>query len=313
MGSHFVRAARERNLAVIVLDDLSTGHATAVPSDVTLLRCDIGDMQLVARALRDHKVTAVVHFAGLIQVGESVQKPAKYFDVNVSRSLALLECVLREGVGSFVFSSSASVYAASDEALREDSALAPVSPYGMSKLAIEHALRAYGNAYGLKWAALRYFNAAGAHPDGTLRETHHPETHLIPNALDAAFGKTPPLTVFGNDYPTEDGTCIRDYVHVCDLADAHIAALRVLASDQTVGVVNLGSEHGFSVREVLHACELVLGRSVPHTFGARRAGDSPRLVADAGLAHRALGWLPQRSSLMNIVDDAARSRGTRER
>jgi len=269
---------------------------------------DVADASLVRRLLAEHAISAVVHFAGKIQVSESVANPALYFHANVTKTLALLDAVRHDGPRAFLFSSSAAVYGnTSVTALPETTPAAPHSPYGMSKLAVELALSAYAHAYGLHWGALRYFNAAGAHPSGRLRESHEPETHLIPLAVDAAFGRHPRLTVYGTDYATPDGTCVRDYVHVCDLADAHLSALNVLAR-ASIGAVNLGNGAGYSVQDVLACCERVLGRPVPRQIGPRRDGDPAVLVADSTVARTVLGWVPKRSSLELIVEDVARSR-----
>jgi UDP-glucose-4-epimerase GalE len=308
IGSHFVRAAVDQGYSVVVLDDLSTGSAMAVPTGVPLIRADIADQDLIRDTLRTHAIEAVAHFASKIAVGESVTDPRSYFASNVVKSLALLDAIVDARIDTFLFSSSAAVYGTSDQVLSEDAPLAPASPYGMTKLAVEHALASYGDAYGIRWAALRYFNAAGAHPDGSLREAHEPETHLIPRALDAALGRRPPLTVFGTDYTTRDGTCVRDYVHVCDIADAHLAAIDALRAGTTVGAANLGTGNGFTVKEVLDACERALGASVPHQFGPRRPGDPAMLVADAGRARRVLGWRPKRGDLATIIEDALGSR-----
>jgi UDP-glucose 4-epimerase len=309
VGSHFVRAARDAGRRVVVLDDLSGGPPAPLPEGVPLVRGDVGDRTLLRLLLRERRITTIVHFAGKIQVGESVKMPGLYFDVNLIRSLSLLEAAREAGVMHFIFSSSAAVYGTPDRVpIPETAAERPVNPYGATKLALEHALRGYGVAHGLRWAALRYFNAAGAHPDGTLREAHQPETHLVPLAIDAALGAGPQLTVFGSDYPTEDGTCVRDYIHVCDLVSAHLSALEALEAGREVGAVNLGSGRGFSVREVLDATAQVLKRPVPHSLGPRRAGDPAELVADPSRARDLLGWTPERSSLHAIVEDAARSR-----
>lgn len=317
VGSHFVRAACEAGRQVVILDDLS-GMGVAdcdpqpdipLPDGAVLVRGDIGDENLVRSICRDHAVSALVHFAGKIQVGESVQKPELYFDVNMARSLRLIETVRQSGVTDLVFSSTAAVYGEPVTVpIPEHSATVPVNPYGFSKLAFEWVLRSYAVAHGLRFAALRYFNAAGAHPDGTLVERHEPETHLIPLVIDAARGKRPPLTLFGTDYPTPDGTCVRDYVHVSDLASAHLLALDKLAQGQSLGALNLGTGQGYSVAQVLKAAADVLGKPVPHTVGPRRAGDPPSLVADSQAAKTRLGWNPQRSDLRTLIEDAARSR-----
>ena len=307
VGSHFARAAVESGSRVVVLDDLSGGPMPAL-AGIDFVRGDIADRAMVRATLATHRVTAVAHFAGKIQVAESVTQPALYFEHNVVRTLALLD-VVREHVGTFLFSSSAAVYGVPHQMpIAETAPLAPINPYGASKLAIEHALEAYGIAYGLHWAALRYFNAAGAHPDGTLHEAHDPETHLIPLVIDAALRRRPPLTVHGNDYSTPDGTCIRDYVHVCDLARAHLAALDALDAGTAVAATNLASGRGFSVFEGIAEAERVLGKPVPVTIGARRVGDPDRLLATGERAAEVLGWRPEYSDLTTLIEDAARAR-----
>jgi UDP-glucose-4-epimerase GalE len=315
VGSHFVRAACDAGLEVVVLDDLSGfGAAGArpplpLPKAARFVEGDIGDAARVAALCSEHSVSALVHFAGKIQVGESVRVPELYFDVNLARSLRLLDAVLAAGVRQVVFSSTAAVYGAPERVpIRESARTEPVNPYGRSKLAFEWVLRSYETAHGLRWAAPRYFNAAGAHPDGTLREQHEPETHLIPLVLDAGLSRRPPLSVFGTDYPTPDGTCVRDYIHVMDLASAHLLALQKLAAGEVVGPCNLGTGSGYSVREVLEAAREVLGQPVPHVFGPRREGDPPELVADPGLAGQRLGWKAERSDLRVLIEDALRSR-----
>jgi UDP-glucose 4-epimerase len=309
VGSHFAREAHAAGSRVIILDDLSAGPLPTLPTDIEFVRGDIGDRALVARLVKAHRVTAIAHFAGKIQVGESVVNPALYFEHNLVRTLALLDVVLAEGPDTFVFSSTAAVYGAPTEIpILETATLAPINPYGSSKLAVEHALAAYGSAHGLKWAALRYFNAAGAHPDGTLREAHEPETHLIPLVIDAARGRRGPITIFGTDYPTRDGTCVRDYVHVCDLAVAHLRALDALDRGVAVGATNLGCGTGMTVREVLDAAARVVGRDIPHVIGTRRAGDPPILLASNERARELLGWQPDRSALEPMLEDVDRSR-----
>ena len=307
VGSHFARAALEAGSHVVILDDLSAGAYPTLPAAIAIVRGDIGDRALVLRLLGEHRITAVAHFAGKIQVGESIAKPDYYREHNVTRALALLETV-REHVRAFLFSSSAAVYGTPQETpIVETADLAPINPYGETKLEFERALHATGASHGLAWAALRYFNAAGAHPDGTLRENHEPETHLIPLVIDAGLGRRGALTIFGDDYPTPDGTCIRDYVHVSDLADAHLAALKVLDRG-TAGAINLGSASGFSVREVIAAASSVIGRAIPVEIGPRRTGDPPVLVASNARAAEILGWRPRRSQIDTILEDALRSR-----
>jgi UDP-glucose-4-epimerase GalE len=308
VGSHVVRAACDAGSRVVVLDDLSGGPLPRLPASARFVRGDIADRALVAQLLDHERIAAVVHCAGKISVAESITNPARYFETNVTKTLALLDAVVRAGVRPIVFSSSAAVYGDTGaQPIPETAPVAPVNPYGATKVAVEHALAAYGAAYGLPWAALRYFNAAGAHPDGTLREAHAPETHLIPLVVDAATSRGRPLTIFGDDYPTPDGTCIRDYVHVCDLADAHLAALGVLARGP-VGAINLGSGRGYSVREVIDSCARVVGRAVPNTVAGRRPGDAPALVASIDRARAVLGWTPRHDTLELIVEDAVRSR-----
>jgi UDP-glucose-4-epimerase GalE len=309
VGSHFVRAAVDAGRAVVVLDDFSGGGPAAPPANTPLIVGDIGDVATVRQICATYRVGAVAHFAGKIQVGESVLHPDTYFDVNLVRSLALLNAVREAGVTACLFSSTAAVYGTPAAVpIPEAARCEPVNAYGASKLAFELALEAWSVAFDLRWAALRYFNAAGAHPDGTLRESHNPETHLIPLAIDAALGTRPPLTIYGGDYDTEDGTCMRDYIHVNDLASAHLLALARLEQGQTLGPINLGTGRGRSVREVIDATARVVGRPVPYTIGARRAGDPARLVADPTRARSVLAWRPARSELTTIVEDAARAR-----
>jgi UDP-glucose-4-epimerase GalE len=310
IGAHTARMALEAGSRVVVLDDLSGAPDwPELPAEIERVRGDIADRALVARLIDEHRVTSILHFAGKICVGESVRDPARYFEHNITRSLALLDVVREVGPKAFVFSSTAAVYGDPKKTpIVETARYAPVNPYGATKLAVEHALASYGTAYGIAWGILRYFNAAGAHPDGTLREAHDPETHLIPLAIDAALGRRPPLTVFGDDYPTKDGTCIRDYFHVCDLARAHLDALDAIDAGKEIGAVNLGSGREHTVREVLAAVECATGREVPYEVGPRRAGDPAVLVANSTLARQVLGWRPEREEIGTIVEDALRSR-----
>jgi UDP-glucose 4-epimerase len=287
--------------AVVVVDDLSSGHRDAVPSGVPFVHADVRDAAAVGRALEEHHVEAVFHFASRIQVGESVRDPRLYYRDNLAAGIALLETLLDHEVRAFVLSSTAAVYG-DPRYLPIDEAhpTAPVNPYGATKLALEWVLASYSAAYGLKYAALRYFNASGA-GDG-LSERHDPETHLIPLVLDAAMGARPSLTVFGDDYDTPDGTCVRDYIHVADLARAHLLALAACAGGQHQ-VYNLGSGSGFSNREVLAACRDVTGRDIPATMAPRRPGDPAVLVASSARIRASLGWRPARS-LTDMVADA---------
>ncbi len=287
---------------VVVLDDLSTGHASAVTPPATLVRGNVSDGPLVARLCRDEGLGAAIHLAGFSLVGESCEQPAKYYANNVVHGLALLEAIRAAGVRRFVFSSSAAVYGEPASCpITEDASPAPTNPYGETKLAIEKALASYRRAYGVKSYALRYFNAAGA----TARngEQHSPETHLIPIVLATASGARKSVTVFGDDYPTEDGTCLRDYVHVADLARAHVLALVALRS-RPGGEVNLGSGTGFSVARVIAAARRVTGKEIRVERGARRPGDPAALVASADRARSELGWRPERQDLETIIEDA---------
>jgi UDP-glucose 4-epimerase len=309
VGSHFVWAAHRAGREVVVFDDRSAKTNPVLPDGVEVVEGDIGDSNALADLFAKRQIKAIVHFAGLIQVGESVRKPEIYFDVNLVRALSLLEAARRANIRQIVFSSTAAVYGEPEVVpIAESVAKRPVNPYGASKLAFEYALEAYQHAHDLHWAALRYFNAAGADSSGTLKESHDPETHLIPLVVDAALGRRPPLTIFGDDYPTDDGTCIRDYIHVSDLADAHILALDRLRDGEVLGAMNLGTGRGRSVREVIEAARAVVGAEVPHAIGARRAGDPAALVADATRAQEVLGWSPKRSELGAIVEDTLRSR-----
>lgn len=312
IGSHFLRTLVDHDAHAVVVDDLSAGHADAVPDGIPLVRCAVGDRTAMRDVLKTHRPDAVVDFAGLIQVGESVRHPDRYYGVNVVQTLALLDEMLQAGVGTFVFSSTAAVYG--DPAyvpIDEEHPKRPINPYGATKRVVETAALDYARAFGLKVACLRYFNAAGAHPDGTLAERHDPETHLIPLTIDAGLGRRDPLTVFGDDWDTDDGTCVRDYIHVVDLAEAHWLALEKLREGHGPLLLNLGTGSGFSVREVIDAVGEVLGTPVPHTLGPRREGDPPRLVAAVKRANEVLGWKAVRSDLKTIVEDAVRSRTSR--
>jgi UDP-glucose-4-epimerase GalE len=309
VGSHFARRAVDAGREVVVLDDLSGGQPAKLPRSIDIVVGDIGDTALVRRICRERRVGAVAHFAGKIQVGESVRRPEEYFDVNLVRTLRLLAAIRDAGVEHCLFSSTAAVYGTPTKVpIPETARREPVNAYGATKLAIELVLDAWATAYQTRWAALRYFNAAGAHADGSLRESHHPETHLIPLAIDAALGLGAPLTIFGTDYPTPDGTCVRDYIHVQDLAHAHLLALAELETRGSVGAVNLGTGRGYSVREILDATSAIVSRDVPSSIGARRDGDPPSLVADPSRAVELLRWTPRSSDLTTIVEDALRSR-----
>jgi UDP-arabinose 4-epimerase len=304
IGSHTAKLLAEAGHPPIVFDNLSSGHRWALRWG-TFEEGDLADPASIAAVLRRHEVEAVIQFAALIQVGESVREPRKYFRGNLVNTLNLLDAMVDAGVRNIVFSSTAAVYGDPIQVpIPEDHPLAPVSPYGDTKLAVEQVLRRYETAYGLRSAILRYFNAAGADPSGEIGEAHPEESHLIPLAIDAALGRRPPLQIFGTDYPTPDGTAVRDYVHVVDLAQAHRLALDHLAAGKPSFVANVGTGQGHSVREVIAAVEQVSGRQVPHAFAPRRAGDAPVLVADPARIQGLLGWRPGRPALDQIVADA---------
>ncbi len=303
IGSHMVRVLARAGHEVTIVDDLSTGHEDTLPSGVRFAKLDIRDPAV--RELMKERRVEDLHFASRIQVGESVRDPRLYFRDNLAAGVALLDHVLDAGVGRFVLSSTAAVFGNPIETpIGEDHPTLPINPYGDTKLALERALIAYGRAYPLKFAALRYFNAAGAWPEEGLGERHDPETHLIPLVVKTALGQQQSITVFGNDYPTPDGTCIRDYVHVRDLADAHLAALVHLEAHES-GFFNLGTGSGSSVREVITAVERAGGKPVNVVWGERREGDPPVLVAKAERAKALLGWQPTRT-LDEIVESAWR-------
>ncbi|MBF0332436.1 MAG: UDP-glucose 4-epimerase GalE [Alphaproteobacteria bacterium] len=304
VGSQTCKALAARGWRPVVYDDLSNGHEWAVQWG-PLERGDIRDRARLAEVLARHRPVAVLHFAALIEAGESVKDPARFWEVNVGGSLALLAAMREAGLGELVFSSTAAVYGDPRRLpIPEGHALDPVSPYGRGKLAVERVLADYAAAYGLRWTALRYFNAAGADPDGLLGEAHRPETHLIPLALQAAAGRRAEIAVFGDDWDTPDGTCLRDYVHVVDLAEAHLLALDRLAGGGDSAAFNLGNGEGFSVRQVIDTASRVTGRPVPQRQAPRRPGDPARLIADAALARRELGWRPARPALDDMIADA---------
>ena len=306
IGSHAVRELREAGHAVTVLDDLSYGHREAVPRDVPLIDADLADGAALRRGLEG--ADAVIHFAGLLSVAESVRDPASYYRVNVVKGLALLDGMIAAGVRRIVFSSTCAVYGIPVRVpIDEDHPQDPINSYGATKRAFERALIDYARAGLLRAVALRYFNAAGCHPDGSLGEDHDPEVHLIPLAVDTALGRRDGLMVYGEDYDTPDGTCIRDYIHVQDLARAHVAALG-LEAGEPFQAFNLGTGSGRSVREVVSAVERVTGRPVKVTTGARRPGDPPVLVAQPGRVRAAMGFVPQWQDLDAIVETAARWR-----
>ena len=307
VGSHLVAHLADQGAEVVVLDNLRQGHAAAVPHGIRLVVGEAGDPSTLEEIFSRTRFDAVFHFASLSLVGESMQQPFRYLEENSLQALRLIEAACRHQVMRFVLSSTANLFAAPERLpIDETERIDPGSPYGESKYIIERALVWADRIFGLRSAALRYFNAAGADPEGRLGEDHDPETHLIPLLIDAALGRRPPITVFGSDYDTPDGTCIRDYVHVSDLATAHSAVLDLLETRSAT--FNLGSGHGHSVREVIAAVERVSGRTVPLQEGARRAGDPPALVASAAALQRDTGWAPRFTDLDEIVATAYRWR-----
>jgi UDP-arabinose 4-epimerase len=306
IGSHTCKALARAGHLPVTLDSLVQGHRMAVRWG-PLVEGDIRDRGLVERAIREHRVDAVVHFAAHAYVGESMRDPGKYFGNNVTGSLAVLEAMRACDVRRIVFSSTCAVYGAPQSLpMGEDHPQQPINPYGESKRVVERALHWYGAAHGLASVALRYFNAAGADVDGEIGEDHDPETHLIPLAIGAALGARPALQVRGTDYPTPDGTAVRDFVHVGDLADAHVRALEYLYAGGESAALNLGTGRGYSVRDIVSAVERSSRRTVPREDAPRRAGDPASLVADARRARDLLGWAPQCSDLETIIDTAWR-------
>lgn len=304
IGSHMVKRLGQLGCVVTTLDNLSGGHRDAVLFG-QFVQGDLADKLLLEKLFKQESFDAVMHFASFIQVGESLQKPALYYENNVINTLQLLDSMRSAGVHRFIFSSTAATFGEPQYSpINESHPQSPISPYGRSKLMIEQVLEDYDRAYGFRSVCLRYFNAAGADPDGELGERHEPETHLIPLVLQAASGRRIDISVFGRDYDTPDGTCIRDYIHVNDLCEAHWLALQSLLEGQDSQRYNLGNGNGFSVQQVIDAARLVTGKSIVVRDAPRRVGDPARLVADATLAQIKLGWKPQFSELNTIVQHA---------
>jgi UDP-glucose 4-epimerase len=303
IGSHMVRALEQAKHRPIVFDNLSTGFAQAV-SRYKFIQGDLLNRELTEQVLRNERIDAVMHFAACALVSESVSNPAKYYQNNVIAALHLLEAMRANGINKMVFSSTCATYGIPQRVpITESEPQQPVNPYGFTKLVIERAMEDYASAYGLGFAALRYFNASGASPSGEIGEDHDPESHLIPIVLQTALGQRSHVTIFGDDYPTPDGTCIRDYIHVDDLAAAHLAALDRLTPGQGIKV-NLGTGAGYSVRQVIDVCRQVTGCDIREQIGPRRPGDPPELVADASRARQVLGWMPKYQKLRPIVETA---------
>ncbi len=304
IGSHFVKLAAGAGLNPIVYDNLSEGHRWAVLSD-RFYEADLADRDTLVKVIRDESIEAVVHFAANAYVGESVENPSKYFNNNYVGTLGLLDAMVEAGVKQLIFSSTCAVYGEPERVpIVEDNRRDPVNPYGLSKYFIERTLEWYSRAYGLRYMALRYFNAAGADPEGQTGEAHDPETHLIPLVLYTALGLRPHIEVFGDDYPTEDGTCVRDYIHVMDLSDAHLLALKYLKDGGESWALNLGTERGTSVMEMINAAREVTGRDIPVRIGPRRAGDPPVLVASSERAKAMLGWTPRYEDIRTVLEHA---------
>lgn len=303
IGSHMVLMLAEQGHEVTVFDNFSTGYRDAILTG-RIVEGDLADTVALERLFSSNRFDAVMHFASFIQVGESVREPLKYYRNNASNTLNLLEAMVRHKVLQFVFSSTAAVFGEPQHVpIDETHPQSPVNPYGASKLMVERMLADFETAYGLRAVSLRYFNAAGADPQGRLGERHEPETHLIPLVLEAAIGKRPHITVFGRDYDTPDGTCIRDYIHIVDLCSAHLAALDYLAAGKA-GAFNLGNGAGYSVDEVIRVSREVTGKEIPVQYGERRAGDPARLVADATRARAELKWQPRYADLPTIIAHA---------
>lgn len=303
VGSHCVAELLDRGFKVVVLDNLRQGHLAAVPAEAEFVEADLADTDALKRVFSQWRFDAVFHFAALSLVGESMRDPHLYLHGNTVNSLNLIRATVEAGVRKMVFSSTANLFGTPERLpIDEDTAIDPGSPYGESKFFIERALHWADRCHGLRSACLRYFNAAGAHPNGRLGEDHHPETHLIPLVLDAAAGRRSHIEIFGDDYPTPDGTCVRDYIHVCDLADAH---LRVLGALETRSVrYNLGNGTGYSVRQVIESVERVTGLTVPVKVGPRRAGDPAVLIASSERIRTEQGWTPRFPDLDSIIGSA---------
>ncbi len=307
IGSHNVRAFKAHGEDVIVIDNLATGHRASVPDDIKFYEGDIRDGAFLDRVFHEHEneIEAVIHFCAFSLVGESVEKPLKYFNNNVGGMISLLEAMYRNNVKRIIFSSTAATYGEPERIpILESNPAKPTNPYGESKLIMEKMIHWAGLQHGIKYVALRYFNVAGAWHDGTIGEDHHPETHLVPLILQVPLGKRKSITVYGSDYPTKDGTCIRDYVHVEDLARAHILALEYLRNGGDSNIFNLGSGDGYSVMEMIKAARDATGHDIAFEIGARRAGDPARLVADSTKAHEILGWTPEITDMKEIIASA---------
>jgi UDP-glucose 4-epimerase len=305
-GAGYIGSATAESLLaagheVTVYDSLVTGYREAVPAGATFIQADLADSVALAKAFGKNKIDAVIHFAAFIEAGESMKDPAKFLHNNLINSLLLIEAAVKSGATRFVLSSTAAVYQSSDQPLSEESPLGPTNTYGYTKLAVEQSLDWYNRIHGLRFAALRYFNAAGALPG--RGEAHQPESHLIPRVLNVALGQADSVHIYGTDYPTPDGTCIRDYIHIADLVSAHLLALSALDQRDRM-VYNLGNGKGYSVKEVIETARKVTGKKIPAVEHPRREGDSARLVASSDKIRRELGWTPQHPGLQDIIQSA---------
>ena len=306
IGSHAVKALQQVGYKIVILDNLVYGHRDiAEILGVELIIGDTNDRALLDQLFSDRQITAVMHFAAYAYVGESVTQPDKYYRNNVVGTLSLLEAMVTANIKNFVFSSTCATYGVPQQIpITEDHPQAPINPYGATKLMVERILQDFDVAYGLKSVIFRYFNAAGADPEGAIGEDHHPETHLIPLILQTALGKREAITVYGTDYPTDDGTCIRDYIHVNDLADAHVLGLQYLLEGNQSEIFNLGNGNGFSVKEVIDAAKRITGKPINVIFGDRRAGDPSALVGSAAKAQSILHWQPKYADINLILQHA---------
>ena len=305
IGSHAVAELLDRGEDVVIIDNLQKGHVAAISEKATFYDGDLRDEPFLDLVFTENNIEAVMHFAADSLVGESVQEPLQYYDNNVGGAISLLKAMAKHGVKNIVFSSTAAVYGEPKEIpIHEEALTFPTNPYGETKLAIEKMLKWSEQAFGIHYVVLRYFNVAGAHPNGIIGEDHQPETHLIPIILEVALGKRNEISIFGDDYETEDGTCIRDYIHVMDLVDAHILAIEKLRKTEESGTYNLGNGNGFSVKEVIEATRKVTGKEIPAVVAPRRAGDPAQLVASSEKAKKELGWKPKYDTLESMIESA---------
>ncbi|MGJ8655511.1 MAG: UDP-glucose 4-epimerase GalE [Akkermansiaceae bacterium] len=305
IGSHCVRQLLKAGYQPVILDNLVFGHRQSVPENVSFVEGDLGDKELVKAVLNDHDIDVVMHFAAYAFVGESVEKPLKYYENNVGKTIALLQTMCESNVRKFIFSSTCASYGIPETLpINEELSQVPINPYGQTKLDVENLLKSLAANSEMSSAVFRYFNAAGAASDGSIGEQHDPETHLIPLAIEAATGLRPALKVFGTDYETPDGTCLRDYVHVDDLSRAHIASISLFGESVGFRHYNLGTGNPTSVKEIIDTVEKVTGLPVPHENAARRAGDPPSLYADSQKARQELGWKPKFTTIESIIESA---------